>query len=339
MENCGRFPAFFQTVQRLLPRRTKNGGTIVLEYQHRSVLLKECIENLNIRPDGIYLDGTLGGGGHSEQIVKRLTTGRLIAIDRDQRALQRAGARLAPYRDRITFVHGNFRDIDRILSQLGMDKVDGMLFDLGVSSPQLDETERGFSYMTDAPLDMRMDETEPFTAGDIVNTWDQDRLKRILYDFGEERYAPRIAEAIVRYRAEKPIETTLELVEIIRSAMPASALREKQHPAKRSFQAIRIAVNDELEAISQMMETAADRLRIGGRLAVISFHSLEDRIVKNAIAAREKGCTCPREFPVCVCGFQQTLKSVTRKPIVPDKEELAENPRARSAKLRVAERV
>ena len=315
------------------------GGISVLEYRHQPVLLHACIDYLNIKPEGIYLDGTLGGGGHSEQIAKRLTTGRLIAIDRDLRALQRASLRLEAYQDRISFVHGNFRDIDQILDELGIDLVDGMLFDLGVSSPQLDEAERGFSYMTDAPLDMRMDETEPLTAGDIVNTWDRERLKRILYDFGEERYAPRIAEAIVRYRANKPIETTLELVDIIRSAMPASALREKQHPAKRTFQAIRIAVNDELEAISQMMETAADRLKVGGRLAVISFHSLEDRIIKNAIAAREKGCTCPREFPICVCGFQQTLKSVFRKPIVPDKEELMENPRARSAKLRVAERV
>jgi len=306
---------------------------------HKSVLLEECIEALRIRPDGIYVDGTLGMGGHSLEILKRLETGRLIAVDRDQRAIDRAGKRLADYRDRLTLIHGNFRDIGMILDGLGVSGADGMLFDLGVSSPQLDEGERGFSYMTDAPLDMRMDESQPLTAGDVVNQWPEDRLRRILYDFGEERYAPRIAAAIVRRRGEHPIETTLELVEIIKSAMPSQALREKQHPAKRSFQAIRIAVNDELEAISQMMEAAAERLAPGGRLAVISFHSLEDRIVKNAIASREKGCTCPRDFPVCTCGFVQTLKSVGKKPIVPSEQELAENPRARSAKLRVAERV
>ena len=310
-----------------------------MEFSHYSVLLQECIDNLNIRPDGIYVDGTLGGGGHSEQIAKRLATGRLIAIDRDERALKRAGARLEPYKDRITYVHGNFRDVGSILRELGVKGVDGMLFDLGVSSPQLDETERGFSYMADAPLDMRMDESEPLTAREIVNTWPEERLRRILYDFGEERYAPRIASRIAEARGKKEIETTLELVEIIKSAMPASALREKQHPAKRSFQAIRIAVNDELEAVSVMMEAAAENLNPGGRLAVFSFHSLEDRIVKNAVASREKGCTCPREFPVCTCGFVQTLRSVTRKPILPSEQELSENPRSRSAKLRVAERV
>ena len=310
-----------------------------MEYSHKSVLLDESIEALNIRPDGIYVDGTLGGGGHSEEIAKRLTTGRLICIDRDERAIERATKRLAPLMDKITVVHGNFRALGSILDRLELDRVDGMLFDLGVSSPQLDETERGFSYMADAPLDMRMDETESLTARDVVNGWAEDKLRRILYDFGEERYAPRIAAAIVRRRAEKPIETTLELADIIRSAMPAAALREKQHPAKRSFQAVRIAVNEELESISEMLSTAADRLKPGGRLAVISFHSLEDRLVKNAIASREKGCTCPRDFPVCACGFVQTLRSVYRKPITSSPEELEENPRARSAKLRVAERV
>lgn len=308
-------------------------------FVHKSVLLEECIEALNIRPDGIYVDGTLGMGGHSLEIAKRLTTGRLISVDRDTRAIERAGKRLAEVMDKVTLVHGNFGDIGDILDELCIEKADGMLFDLGVSSPQLDETERGFSYMTDAPLDMRMDETQKLTAREIVNTWPEETLKRILYDFGEERYAPRIAGAISARRKQKEIETTLELVEIIKSAMPAQALREKQHPAKRSFQAIRISVNDELQAISQMMETAANRLNIGGRLAVISFHSLEDRIVKNAIASREKGCTCPRDFPVCTCGFVQTLKSVSRKPIIPGQEELDSNPRARSAKLRVAERV
>jgi 16S rRNA (cytosine1402-N4)-methyltransferase len=310
-----------------------------MEYLHYSVLLNECIENLNIKPGGIYVDATLGMGGHSYEIASRLTGGRLIAIDRDTKALERSLNRLEPFMDRITLVHGNFRDMDAILNDLKIDRVDGMLFDLGVSSPQLDETERGFSYMADAPLDMRMDQSDTVTASDIVNTWDKERIKRILYDFGEERYAPKIAGAIEEYRLTKKIETTLELVEIIKSAMPAAALREKQHPAKRSFQAIRIAVNDELEAVSQVLSTAADRLNPGGRLAVISFHSLEDRIVKNAITSRENGCTCPREFPVCICGFVQTLKSVTRKPIIPSEKEIAENPRSRSAKLRVAERV
>ena len=309
------------------------------EPKHISVLLNECIEQLNIKPDGVYLDGTLGLGGHSASIASRLENGRLICIDRDQTAIERAGKRLADFKDRITFVHGNFRDAAAILDSLGIDAVDGMLFDLGVSSPQLDETERGFSYMADAPLDMRMDASDALTAYDVVNTWDETRLQRILWDYGEERFARRIVAAILDRRATKPIETTLELVDIIKSAMPAAALREKQHPAKRSFQAIRIAVNDELAAISDMMETAPDKLRVGGRLCVISFHSLEDRIVKSGIAARENGCTCPREAPVCTCGFVQTLKSVTRKPILPSAEELECNPRSRSAKLRVAERV
>ncbi len=310
-----------------------------MEPKHVSVLLHECIEALNIRPDGIYVDGTLGLGGHSSEIAKRLTTGLLIGIDRDETAIERAGARLAPFGERVRLVHGNFSDVAAILDRLGIDAVDGMLFDLGVSSPQLDEAHRGFSYMQDAPLDMRMDGSASLSAHDVVNTWPEDRLKRILFDYGEERYAPRIAAAIVRARQEKEIETTLELVEIIRSAMPAAALREKQHPAKRSFQAIRIAVNDELGAVQTMMDTAPDKLRPGGRLAVISFHSLEDRIVKNGIRRREDGCTCPRDFPVCTCGFVQTLRSVSRKPILPSPEEQTANPRARSAKLRVAERV
>jgi len=311
-----------------------------MEYAHKPVLLEECIEALDIKPDGIYVDGTLGGGGHSLEIAGKLAeNGRLVCIDRDTRAIERAGERLKPLIERITIVHGNFRELGSILDRLGIDKVDGMLFDLGVSSPQLDEVERGFSYMTDAPLDMRMDETEGITARNIVNEWPEDKLRRILYDFGEERYAPRIASAIVRQRSNKAIETTAELVDVIRSAMPAAALREKQHPAKRSFQAIRIAVNDELESISDMLACAADRLKKGGKLAVISFHSLEDRIVKNAISSREKGCTCPRDFPICTCGFVQTLKSVTKKPIISGRKELEENPRARSAKLRVAKRV
>ncbi len=307
--------------------------------KHISVLLDECIENLNIKPDGTYLDGTLGMGGHSFEIASRLSTGRLVCIDRDETAIERAGRRLAPFGDKVTLVHGNFSDAASILDSLGIEGVDGMLFDLGVSSPQLDEAERGFSYMVQAPLDMRMDQSGGLSAYEVVNTWEENRLNRILWDYGEERYARRITAAILKHRAEKPIETTQELVDIIRSAMPAAALREKQHPAKRTFQAIRIAVNDELGAIASMMETAPDKLNKGGRLCVISFHSLEDRIVKSGIQAREHGCTCPREAPVCTCGFKQTLKSVSRKPILPTEEEIARNPRARSAKLRVAERV
>ena len=328
------------------------------EAVHVSVLLRECIENLNIRPDGIYLDGTLGLGGHSFEIASRLTSGRLIGIDRDETAIARAGRRLAPFAERVTLVHGNFSDacdiLDElgiegvdgmlfdpcdILDELGIEGVDGMLFDLGVSSPQLDEAERGFSYMQDAPLDMRMDGSAALTAYEVVNSWPEERLNRIFWDYGEERYARRITAAIARAREQKPIETTMELVALIKSALPAQALREKQHPAKRSFQAIRIAVNDELGEVERMIATAPDKLNPGGRLCVISFHSLEDRIVKSGIAARENGCTCPREAPVCTCGFVRTLRSVSRKPILPSEEEIERNPRARSAKLRVAERV
>lgn len=307
--------------------------------KHVSVLLDECIENLAIKPDGIYVDGTLGLGGHSYEIASRLTTGRLIGIDRDETAIARARERLAPFAGKITLVHGNFSDTASILDSLGIDAVDGMLFDLGVSSPQLDEAERGFSYMNDAPLDMRMDRSEGLTAYDVVNDYSADRLNRIFWDYGEERYARRISAAIIAAREKKPVETTFELVDIIKGALPAAALREKQHPAKRCFQAIRIAVNDELGAISALMDTAPDKLKLGGRLCVISFHSLEDRIVKSGIAARENGCTCPREAPICTCGFIKTLKSVCRKPILPGADEIERNPRARSAKLRVAERV
>lgn len=310
------------------------------DYGHKPVLLHECLDALAIRPDGVYVDGTLGRAGHSLEIVRRLTAGgRLIGIDRDQTAIDAARERLAPYLDRVTLVHSNFDRIGDILADLHIPGVDGMLFDLGVSSPQLDDAARGFSYMHDAPLDMRMDRTASLTARDVVNDWPYEELRRILYDFGEERCAPAIARRIVQAREQAPIETTLQLVDIIKSAMPAAALREKQHPAKRSFQAIRIAVNDELGAVASLMETAPDRLKVGGRIAVISFHSLEDRIVKSAIQSRENGCTCPREAPVCTCGFVQTLKSVTRKPITAGGEELELNPRSRSAKLRVAERV
>ena len=310
-----------------------------MEFVHQSVLLRPAVEALAVRPDGIYLDGTLGGAGHSFEIAARLTTGRLIGLDRDEVALAAARQRLQPYIDRVTLVHSNFAQLSQVLDRLEIPAVDGMLFDLGVSSPQLDDAERGFSYMHDAPLDMRMDRSGGLTAYEVVNTWPEAELKRILYTYGEERYAPRIAAAIEKRRAEKPIETTLELAEIIRGAMPPQALREKQHPAKRSFQAIRIAVNDELTAVEQMLTAAVDRLNPGGRLAVITFHSLEDRIVKSAFQAAAQGCTCPKEFPVCVCGKTPKVRILTRHPIVADEAELAENPRARSAKLRVAERI
>ena len=310
-----------------------------MEFSHKSVLLDECIDALAIKPEGIYLDGTLGGAGHSLEIVSRLTTGRLNGVDRDRVALAAAQERLKDYLPRVTFVHSNFSELDRILEELQIPAVDGMLFDLGVSSPQLDDALRGFSYMADAPLDMRMDRDDPLTAGEIVNRWPQEELRRILYEYGEERYAPQIAAAIVRSREKKPIETTLELVDIIRSAMPPQALREKQHPAKRSFQAIRIAVNDELSSVSKMMQAAIRRLKPGGRLAVITFHSLEDRIVKSEMQQAARGCTCPPEFPVCVCGKKPQIRLVTRKPIVSGAKELEANPRARSAKLRVAEKL
>ena len=309
------------------------------EVHHVSVLLQECIDGLNIKPDGIYVDGTLGGAGHSSQIAARLTTGRLIGIDRDPIALEAAGKRLAPYADRVTLVHSNFCEIAQVLQDLQIPGVDGILLDLGVSSPQLDEVSRGFSYMGDAPLDMRMNSEDSLTAYDVVNTWSFEELRRILYEYGEERYAPQIAGAICRRREAAAIETTLELVDIIRSAMPPAALREKQHPAKRSFQAIRIAVNDELGSVEKVMRDAIPCLNPGGRLAIITFHSLEDRIVKNGMTAASKGCTCPPNFPVCVCGNKPKVKLISRKPIVSGQEELDANPRARSAKLRVCEKL
>lgn len=310
------------------------------EFTHRPVLLDECIQGLNIRPDGIYLDGTLGRAGHSREIAARLTgPGRLICVDRDDAALKAAETRLAPWMDRVTLVHSNFDRVDEILDGLGISGVDGMLFDLGVSSPQLDDGSRGFSYMADAPLDMRMDRSGGITAWDVVNNWSQEELKRILFQYGEERYAPQIAGAIVRCRQEKEIATTLELVDVIKSAMPARALKEKQHPAKRSFQAVRIAVNDELSSVERMLERAVPRLKPQGRLAVITFHSLEDRIVKTGLAQFARGCTCPPDFPVCVCGKTPDVRLVNKKPILPSQQELEENPRARSAKLRVAEKL
>ena len=304
-----------------------------MEYTHKPVLLDECIGALRIRPEGVYVDGTLGRAGHSREIAKRLTTGRLICIDRDSAAIEAAGERLAPWMDRVRLVHSNFSELGSVLEE----DADGMLFDLGVSSPQLDDPERGFSYMHDAPLDMRMDRSAPLTAREVVNSWSLEELRRILYDFGEERYAPAIARAIVRRREHRPIETTLELVDVIKSAMPPAALREKQHPAKRSFQAVRIAVNGELDALPPMLRAAADKLRPGGRLAVITFHSLEDRIVKRTLRELAQGCTCPPSFPVCVCGKKPLVR--LDKPVTPSAAEVAENPRARSARLRTAEKL
>ena len=309
------------------------------EFYHISVLLQECIDGLAIKPDGIYVDGTLGGAGHSGQIVRRLDTGLLIGIDRDPVALKAAGERLAPFANNVKLVHSNFCEMAEELERLNISGVDGILLDLGVSSPQLDDSTRGFSYMADAPLDMRMNGEDSLSAYDVVNTWSQDELKRILYDYGEERYAPQIAAAICRRRENAPIKTTLELVDVIRGAMPPAALREKQHPAKRSFQAIRIAVNDELGSVEKAMKAAIPLLNKGGRLVIITFHSLEDRIVKNAMVEASKGCTCPPNFPVCVCGKKPKVKLITKKPIVASPEELEVNPRSRSAKLRICEKL
>lgn len=310
-----------------------------MEFHHISVLLNECIDNLNITPDGIYVDGTMGGGGHSLEIAKRLTTGRLICIDQDPNAHEAAGKRLAEYKDRITFVRDNFGNIANILDSLGIEKIDGMLLDIGVSSHQLDEAERGFSYQQDAPLDMRMNPDRPFSAYDVVNGYDEDELDRVIFTYGEERWARRIAQFIVKEREAKPIETTGELVDIIKKAVPKGARKDGPHPAKRTFQAIRIEVNGELEVLQKAIDDVAARLAVGGRLCIITFHSLEDRIVKEAFRKQENPCICPPQFPVCVCGKKPLGRVITRKPILPSKEELEENPRSRSAKLRVLEGV
>ena len=303
---------------------------------HLSVLLRESIDGLAIKPDGIYFEGTTGLGGHSIEIAKRLTTGRLIACDRDEFALEMAAERLRDYSDRVTFVHGNFGDIKELLDNLGIEKADGILCDFGVSSPQLDRAERGFSYMQSAPLDMRMNPKDTLTAYDVVNTWSEDELRRILFEYGEERYARRIVENVI---SSRPVSTTDELVEIIKSSMPSKALREKQHPAKRTFQSIRLAVNDELGEIKRLLSAAPEVMNTAGRIALISFHSLEDRLVKNSFKANEDGCTCSKDFPQCVCGFEQKLIIITKKPVIPTDAEIGVNPRARSAKLRIAERV
>ena len=311
-----------------------------IKFSHVSVLLRECIEALNIKPDGIYVDCTTGGGGHSLEIVKRLTAGgRLIAIDRDEDALRAAGARLADYADRVTFVHSNYAMLQSVLADLGIPKADGVLADLGVSSYQLDTAERGFSYMQDAPLDMRMDREQPLSARDVVNTYSEEELRRILYDYGEEKFARNIAANIVKRRSERPIETTLELAELVKGSMPKAAREGGHHPAKRTFQAIRIEVNAELSSIPPALDAAVHALNPGGRVAVITFHSLEDRLVKQKFAALSSGCTCPREFPVCVCGKKPVVRVITKKPVTAGEDELEVNPRSRSAKLRVAEKI
>ncbi len=310
-----------------------------MTFRHVPVLYNEVMESLNVRPDGVYVDGTTGGGGHSSGICERLSAeGMLVAVDRDTAALEASEKRLREYSCKKIFLHANYSDIDAIMGKAG-GPVDGILLDLGVSSFQLDTAERGFSYMHDAPMDMRMNEDDSFTAHDVVNGYSEEELKRIIREYGEERWASRIAQFIVRRREEKSIETTGELVEIIKSAIPASARRSGPHPAKRTFQAIRIEVNGELDHLKQAVERLPDILAPGGRLAIITFHSLEDRIVKEAFNARLNPCTCPPEFPVCVCGKKPDVKKITRKPIVPSDEELEENPRSRSAKLRVIEKL
>ena len=326
----------------LIPDLSENGTPVDIGGQifaHRSVMLMPCMDALSIKPNGIYVDGTAGGGGHSYEIAKRLDTGLLIAIDQDEAAIKAASAKLAPVGERARVVRSNFCHVSDVLDSLGIEKIDGILLDLGVSSYQLDTPERGFSYMADAPLDMRMDARAEKTAYDVVNTYSEFDLRRILFDYGEERFAPRIASRIVQAREAKPIETTGELTSIIKSAIPAAAREGGHHPAKRSFQAIRIEVNAELDVIRPALEAAAKRLNPGGRMAVITFHSLEDRIVKQTFADMASGCTCPRGLPVCVCGKTPTVKVISRKPILPDGEELENNPRSRSAKLRVAEKL
>ena len=310
-----------------------------LHFSHRPVMLDECIENLAIKPDGIYVDGTAGGGGHSFAIASKLTTGRLIAIDQDEAAIAAASARLAPLGEKATVYRSNFKQIAQVCEQLGVDGIDGLLLDLGVSSYQLDTPERGFSYQADAPLDMRMDKRNPLSAYEVVNTYPQEELRRILFDYGEERFAPRIAATICRAREEAPIRTTGELVDLIKRSMPAAARDGGHHPAKRSFQAIRIEVNAELDVIAPAIRSAVNLLRPGGRIVIITFHSLEDRIVKQTFTDLTGGCTCPKNFPVCVCGNRPQLKIITRKPILPGPEELEINRRSHSAKVRVAEKI
>jgi len=310
-----------------------------MSFEHVSVLLTETVDGLDIKPDGIYVDGTLGGGGHSEEILKRLDTGTLIGIDQDENALKAASERLKAYGDRFVPVRDNFSNIKEVLKKLNIDKIDGMMMDLGVSSHQLDEADRGFSYRFDAPLDMRMDQRSDLDAYKIVNTYSEDELNRIFKEYGEENWARRVALFICEQREEKPLETTLELVDLIYRAIPANARREGGHPAKRIFQAIRIEVNGELEIIKRTIEDITSVLNKNGRISIITFHSLEDRLVKQTFKALATGCICPPELPVCVCNNKPKLKLVTRKPILPSQTELEMNSRSKSAKLRVAKRI
>lgn len=310
-----------------------------MEFIHKSVLLDECIDSLNIKPDGIYVDGTLGGAGHSLEIVKRLDGGKLVAFDQDMDAIENARIKLAEYMDRVILIHSNFENLGEKLDENGITGIDGLLLDLGVSSYQLDTPERGFSYMHDAPLDMRMDKSLTESAWDIINRYSEAELSDIIRNYGEENWHARIAAFIVERRREKPIETTFELVDIIKAAVPRKARDENLHPAKRTFQAIRIAVNRELDVIEKVISEATEKMNRGGVIAIITFHSLEDRIVKNVFRDLSAGCICPPEFPVCTCNTVAKLKLLTKKPIISSKEELEENPRARSAKLRCAVRL
>ena len=310
-----------------------------MEFKHVSIMLNECLEGLNIKPDGVYVDGTLGGAGHSSHIIARLNEkGKLIGIDRDTDALTVAKERLSKYNNFIP-VHSNYSEIISILENLNIDGVDGILLDLGVSSFQLDEAERGFSYMKDAPLDMRMNREDPITAKDVVNKYSEQELAKVIYEYGEEKYSRQIARKICEYRNNKEIETTLELVDIIKSGMPGKALKEKQHPAKRTFQAIRIEVNSEISLLKQTVIDDIMSLKPGGRLAIITFHSLEDKIIKHTYNDMQGKCSCPSGFPVCVCNFKSYGKVISKKAIIPSDEEIEENPRARSAKLRIFEKI
>lgn len=319
----------------------RNDGQAAGSFSHKSVMLWECIEGLDIKPGGIYVDGTAGGGGHSFEIASRVDGGRLISIDRDSDAIAACGERLGVFGDSVTLVHDNYRNLEAILESLGIDKIDGMLLDLGVSSHQIDTVERGFSYSASesAPLDMRMSRDDKLTAYEVVNGYSEGELRRILFDYGEEKFAARIAQRIVEARESAPVTTTKELSDLVKSAVPAASVERGSHPAKRTFQAIRIEVNGELDGIEPALKAAIAALKPGGRLAVITFHSLEDRIVKRIFAEAAKGCDCPPDFPVCVCGKKPILKQVNKKPITASADELSENTRSKSAKLRIAERL
>lgn len=314
-------------------------GADILKFKHVPVMLNEVLEGLNIKEDGIYVDGTLGGAGHSTEIVKRLSTGKLIGIDQDENAIKKSKEVLADYSDRTIIVKENFKNIKNVLNTLGINKVDGILLDLGVSSHQLDEEERGFSYNKDAPLDMRMDRSNAFSAWDVVNKYSEKELEKIIWDFGEEKWAKRIAKFIVEERREAPIDTTFELVSVIKKAIPKKVRSQGGHPARKTFQAIRIEVNQELDILKNSILNANEVLNESGRLCIITFHSLEDRIVKDTFKYLNKDCICPPEFPVCTCNKKRELKILTRKPIIPSEEEIETNPRSRSAKLRIGEKV